>query len=84
MPMFDYICLDCRQISEVLITGSGDAPRCGSCGGDNLEKLLSVPSSLSGPPGNRMPGPGDTSCCGSTPSAAGCAGPGSCCGKLKQ
>jgi putative FmdB family regulatory protein len=58
MPMFDYICLDCRQISEVLITGSGDAPRCRSCGGDNLEKLLSVPSSLSGPPGNRMPGPG--------------------------
>jgi hypothetical protein len=27
-----------------------------------------------------MPGHGDTSCCGSTPSEAGCAGPGSCCG----
>ncbi len=30
---------------------------------------------------NSMPGPGDTSCCGSAPSEAGCAGPGSCCGK---
>jgi hypothetical protein len=46
-----------------------------------LKKLVSAHSSMSGPHKNRMPGLGDTSCCGSSPGEAGCAGPGSCCGK---
>jgi hypothetical protein len=28
-----------------------------------------------------LPGPTDHGCCGSRPGHAGCAGPGSCCGK---
>ena len=81
MPLFEYLCLDCGQISEVLISSPSDQPQCRACRSRNLKKLLSAHSSLSGLPKNRMPEPGDTACCGSTPSEAGCAGPGSCCGK---
>jgi len=81
MPIFDYLCLDCGERSEVLIAASGEEPLCKACGGTRLKKLLSAHSSMSGPSKNRMPGPGDTACCGSTPEQATCAGPGSCCGK---
>ena len=81
MPLFDFLCMDCGETSELLIAGSGERPRCKTCGGHNLKKLLSAHSSLSGPNKNRMPGPGDTACCGLSPGQADCAGPGSCCGK---
>ena len=81
MPLYDYLCLDCGKVSEVLITGRNEKPRCNTCGGTRLKKMLSAPSSLSGVQTNKMPGHGDTACCGSSPSHAGCAGPGSCCGK---
>jgi putative FmdB family regulatory protein len=81
MPLFDYLCLDCGQVSEVLISTSDVLPQCENCSSSNLKKLLSAPSSLSGTTRRDLPGPGDTSCCGSTPGLAGCAGPGSCCGK---
>lgn len=81
MPLYDYLCLDCGKLSEILITGSNEKLQCDTCGGTQLKKMLSAPSSLSGVQANKMPGPGDTACCGSSPSHAGCAGPGSCCGK---
>ncbi|MBA4395052.1 MAG: FmdB family transcriptional regulator [Desulfobacca sp.] len=81
MPLFDYLCPECGKVSEVLLTHSGDSPDCPGCGSKNVKRLLSVPSSLSGPSRHNLPGPGDTACCGSTPAqAAGCSGPGSCCG----
>jgi putative FmdB family regulatory protein len=81
MPLYDFYCSDCGQISEVLISGSNDHPVCGSCGGQNLERRLSAHSSLSGARQPKMPKPGDTGCCGTSIGEAGCAGPGSCCGK---
>ena len=81
MPIFDYLCLDCGETSEILIAGSGDSPQCKMCNSYKLKKLLSAHSSISGPLKVSMPGPGDTACCGSFPGEAGCAGPGSCCGK---
>jgi hypothetical protein len=42
---------------------------------------MSATSSLTGKTGQPLPGPGDTGCCGQHPGHAGCAGPGSCCGK---
>lgn len=81
MPLFDFLCMDCGETSELLIAGSDERPRCKTCGGHNLKKLLSAHSSLSGPNKNRMPGLGDTACCGLSPGQADCAGPGSCCGK---
>jgi putative FmdB family regulatory protein len=81
MPIFDYLCLDCGKTSEILVSGSQAAVECSDCGSGNLKKLLSAHSSLSGPSGHSMPGPGDTACCGSSPGHGGCAGPGSCCGR---
>ncbi|MCP4693004.1 MAG: zinc ribbon domain-containing protein [Desulfobacterales bacterium] len=82
MPLFDFLCLDCGSQSEILVTGSDRQAKCQSCGGENLKKLLSAHSSLSGPSHGGMPGPSDTACCGSAPGQGpSCAGPGSCCGK---
>lgn len=81
MPLFDYLCQDCGKTSEVLLTGNSDNPECHYCRSRNLKKLLSAHSSMSGVLNNNMPGPGDTACCGSSPTQADCAGPGSCCGK---
>ena len=82
MPIYDYQCRDCGSVSEVLVLGEEEALKCSQCGGSNMTKQLSAHSSLSGPSKNSLPGAGDTSCCGSAPGqAAGCAGPGSCCGK---
>ena len=81
MPLFDFLCLDCGATSEQLVSSSSETLNCEQCGGANLRKLLSAPSSLSGAAKQSLPGVGDTTCCGSVPSMAGCAGPGSCCGK---
>ena len=81
MPIFDFLCLDCGKVSEILVASSGDESRCRSCGSANMKKMLSPISSLSGVKKSSLPGAGDTACCGSSPGHAGCAGPGSCCGK---
>ena len=81
MPLFDYLCADCGHMSEVLVRSASAAVHCPNCGGANLKKLLSAPSSLSGSAAAALPGAGDTACCGASPGHAGCAGPGSCCGK---
>ncbi|MFZ2631983.1 MAG: FmdB family zinc ribbon protein [Desulfosalsimonadaceae bacterium] len=82
MPIFEYECQDCGKSSEIITFGTDDSPTCRYCNSRNLKKRLSAHSSMSGPVKNRMPGHGDTSCCGSSPGlASGCAGPGSCCGK---
>jgi putative FmdB family regulatory protein len=82
MPLFEFLCMQCGEMSECLVTSSDDQATCKSCGSKKLKRMLSAPSTLSGVSKSRVPGPGDTSCCGSSPSAAGCAGPGSCCGKM--
>lgn len=81
MPLFEYLCTDCGQVNEVLVFGSDDPPVCDTCGSQNQRKLLSAHSALSGTVKNNLPKAGDTACCGSSPDSAGCAGPGSCCGK---
>lgn len=81
MPLYDFKCRDCGKENEILIAFSNDVPECEGCGSRNLEKMISVTSSFSGNVSAGFPGAGDTGCCGSNPSDAGCAGPGSCCGK---
>jgi len=82
MPLFEYLCLDCGKVTEFLALASSDQARCGACDSLNVKKLISAPSSASGLARTGLPGPGDHTCCGSAPGqAAGCAGPGSCCGK---
>ncbi len=81
MPIYEYLCADCGALNELLIASANEIPICKACGSTSMKKLLSTPSSLSGAARQGFPGPGDTSCCGSSPQQAGCAGPGSCCGK---
>ena len=81
MPIYDFLCSDCGSENEILMALSDDVPVCSKCGSKNLKKKMSVPSSFSGNASAGFPGAGDTGCCGSSPSQAGCAGPGSCCGK---
>lgn len=81
MPIFEFLCAECGATSEVLVASSDDSPTCKACGSMNLKKLLSATSPLSGVAKRGLPGPGDSACCGSSPTNTGCAGPGSCYGK---
>jgi putative FmdB family regulatory protein len=81
MPIYDLRCTACGAESEVIVRPGEALPACPACGSPATEKLMSAPSSLTGRASSGLPGPGDTGCCGSTPGHAGCAGPGSCCGK---
>lgn len=82
MPLFEFLCMQCGQLSEALVTSADEKVACRHCGSPKLKKMLSATSTFSGASRSRTPGPGDHSCCGSSPGSAGCAGPGSCCGKL--
>jgi len=81
MPLYEFLCADCGCLSEILVGSQSEKVRCKSCGSGKVKKMLSAPAAFSGESRDRMPGPGDTACCGSNPGHAGCAGPGSCCGK---
>jgi putative FmdB family regulatory protein len=80
MPLFDYLCQDCGVVCEILVAAGDTDICCRTCGSSDLKKLLAAHSSMSGTASHRVPGPGDTPCCGASPQQAGCAGPGSCCG----
>ena len=41
MPLYEYACLGCGKESELLIRGS-ESPQCPECGGENLQRQLSV------------------------------------------
>jgi putative FmdB family regulatory protein len=79
MPIFDIRCTGCGFTGEVVQTSGQLA--CPSCGSGEVEKLVSATSTLTGRTPGPFPGAGDTGCCGASPAGAGCAGPGSCCGK---
>jgi len=81
MPIYEILCDDCGFSGEVIVLNHNDALVCIECSGTNIYRIISPTSSLTGKVGQAMPGPGDTACCGSAPSQAGCAGPGSCCEK---
>lgn len=55
MPIYEYACKKCQVEFEALIRGD-ERPACPRCGGQSLERLLSVPaahtssSSAAGPP----------------------------------
>ncbi len=82
MPIYEFQCEECGRVSEILVFSAGNPIKCPECGSERLKKLMSATSSLSGSNTHTLPGPNDTGCCGARPhEAAGCKGPGSCCGK---
>ncbi|RTZ95068.1 MAG: zinc ribbon domain-containing protein [Deltaproteobacteria bacterium] len=81
MPIYEIACNDCGVKGEVLVVESDAKLTCPDCGSANTTKLMSATSSMTGQANSKMPGPGDTACCGRQPGAGSCAGPGSCCGR---
>jgi putative FmdB family regulatory protein len=63
MPVYEYRCQSCGQVSEFLIrtTEMSKAPCCPDCGSDSMSRILSVPSLVR----ERTSAPG-TTCCGRT------------------
>jgi putative FmdB family regulatory protein len=81
MPIHDILCNDCGHRGETMTLSGGAPLTCPQCGSENVVKQLSATSTLTGKTQQAFPKAGDTACCGSSPGHAGCAGPGSCCGK---
>jgi putative FmdB family regulatory protein len=71
MPIYEYVCEQCRRELELLVRGS-EQPACPDCGSRRLAKLLSVPAApAAGQAASEGPRTGP---CGS---ACGCFPPGS-------
>ncbi len=62
MPVYDYKCLACGHVFELLahISGDNDKYKCPVCGSYQLDRMLSAPSLL-----RHRNSPGST-CCGRT------------------
>jgi len=50
MPLYDFRCGGCRHEFESLVR-AGSTPSCPSCGGTDLERLISTSFSVKGAPG---------------------------------
>ncbi len=76
MPLYEYVCEDCRGPFEKLVARWGDAVQCPGCGSASVEKQLStfaVSASSSGP-AMSMDGAG----CGASACGQGACGSGAC------
>jgi putative FmdB family regulatory protein len=51
MPLYEYSCRACGREFEVLVR-AGSVPSCPACHGEDLERLLSIPGSLTTPERN--------------------------------
>jgi putative FmdB family regulatory protein len=74
MPIYEYRCDKCGEVSELLILGSNETPACTHCGSEELSKLMSAHNTPGSSQSFSAPEAG--SCCGSPNS---CGSPGSCC-----
>ena len=44
MPIYEYVCRSCEQRYEALVkSAKSEAPPCESCGGKDVERLISTP-----------------------------------------
>ncbi|MGD0235052.1 MAG: FmdB family zinc ribbon protein [Syntrophorhabdales bacterium] len=74
MPIFEYRCNACNEVSEFLVLGKEEVLSCRKCGSQDLVRLMSAhnaPASVRGPVEQASGG-----CCGAPGS---CGSPGSCC-----
>jgi putative FmdB family regulatory protein len=74
MPIYEFKCKDCGQVSELLVLTKDETANCASCNSQNLEKLMSAHNTVSSGSNFAANNPGG--CCGSPNS---CGNPGSCC-----
>jgi len=74
MPIYEYKCMDCGGVSEILVLKESDSVRCKDCDGTRLTKLMSAHSAPAASSGRGTQPPGR--CCGSP---EGCGNPGGFC-----
>ena len=74
MPIFEYRCNACNEISEFIVFRKDERLSCSKCGGHDLVKVMSAHNTPS--TGRAMDSQVGGGCCGS-PGA--CGSPGSCC-----
>lgn len=74
MPIYEYRCARCGEVSELLMLGKGDAPMCRECGSEDMVKLMSVHNTIA--PSRSFSAPAGCSGCDSQDS---CGSPGACC-----
>ncbi len=70
MPIFEYRCLDCEELFEILVLDSDEAVTCAVCRSRNLEKQFSpfgIKSEGELSPSGRTGGG-----CGCSPAGCGC------------
>ncbi|MBP8626181.1 MAG: zinc ribbon domain-containing protein [Syntrophorhabdales bacterium] len=73
MPIYEYRCNDCGEISEFIVFGDNDNLSCRSCNSQNIERILSAHNTH---PDRGSVQDAPMGCCGSPNS---CGSPGSCC-----
>jgi putative FmdB family regulatory protein len=73
MPIYEYSCEKCGQVTELLVFGEEEAPVCKGCGSTSLVKLMSAHNTTSGI------GPSQADCAGCGAHQE-CGSPGACCG----
>ena len=61
MPIYDFKCKECGNISEVLLLDADKKVRCNNCGSEDMERLISASYVVRAD----MSAPG-TTCCGRT------------------
>jgi putative FmdB family regulatory protein len=75
MPIFEYRCNACNEVSEFLVLGKEEVLSCAKCGSQDLVKQMSAHNA----PAASTRGPAEQAsggCCGAPGS---CGSPGSCC-----
>jgi len=57
MPIYEYVCKDCREHFEVLVSlSSGETVKCGKCGSLDVKKTVSASSfRMAGGSGSSIP-----------------------------
>ena len=68
MPLYEYSCESCHEVVEVLVRNQEQQLECPDCGGEKLERLISVPAAPSVKSGTSLPvareSCGAPRCCG--------------------
>jgi putative FmdB family regulatory protein len=74
MPVYEYKCRECGELSEFRVSSQADAEKltCKNCGSQKLDRKFSIPSITSG-----KSSPSGSTCCGRDQR---CSDAGSCCG----
>jgi putative FmdB family regulatory protein len=75
MPIYEFLCKRCGEVTELLVLGKTETPACKGCGSEEVVKLMSAANVGAASPS--FSAPADAGGCCGTPGS--CGSPGSCC-----